>query len=86
MGLLGDIRYMLTQSHYKRTTPYVSVCVCVHAGVCVLCVQAQTLQYVFDQSLETRGWYVCFCVRQYCTSCPCMCINRLPPMSIFITD
>lgn len=23
MGLLGDIRYMLTQSHYKRTTPYV---------------------------------------------------------------
>lgn len=38
MGLLGDIRYMLTQSHYKRTTPYVSVCVCVCMRGCVCCV------------------------------------------------
>lgn len=37
MGLLGDIRYMLTQSHYKRTTPYVCVCVFAdtYSKVCV---------------------------------------------------
>lgn len=29
MGLLGDIRYTLTQSHYKRTTLCVCACVCV---------------------------------------------------------
>lgn len=44
MGLLGDIRYMLTQNHYKRTTPYVSV------GV----LQARTVQYVCDLLWETN--------------------------------
>lgn len=45
MGALGDIRYTLTQSHYKRTTPCVSVCMrcccrcrcvhgCMHYAVC----------------------------------------------------
>lgn len=46
MGALGDIRYTLTQSHYKRTTPCVSVRVrcrrcCCHrrrarGGACIM--------------------------------------------------
>lgn len=36
MGLLGNIRYMLTQSHYKRTT--LCVCVCVKGMYSTECV------------------------------------------------
>lgn len=44
MALFGDIRYMLTQSHYRRTT----VCVCVSA-------QARTVRYgVPDLLRETN--------------------------------
>lgn len=56
MALLGDIRYSLTQSHYKRTNPYVCACVWRH-------VQYSMCVWSFERN--KFGWYVCLCVRQY---------------------
>lgn len=72
MGLLGDIRYMLTQSHYKRTTPYVSVCVCACGGMCVVCAGINITVCVwsivgnvggmFVSVLDTIALHACVCV------------------------
>lgn len=81
MGLLGDIRYMLTQSHYKRTTPYVC------SSVCVL----HTVQlYLCDLLWETNvgGMLVSLFDNIFISACVYVhavkdnCFHRLPKESL----